>query len=42
MRGILLNISKTSDKILHGDLTFKLRQNFGTGKVPNGLTETEL
>ena len=42
MRDILLNISKTSDKILYGDLTFKLRKSFGTGKVLNGLTETEL
>ena len=42
MRDILLNISKISGKIFHGDLTFKLRQNFGTVKVLNGLTETEL
>ena len=42
MRDILLNISEISDKTLYGDLTFKLRQNFGTGKVLNGLTETEL
>ena len=42
MRDILLNISKTSDTILHGDLTLKLRQKFGKGKVLNSLTETEL